>query len=138
MSSVVCTPGQRVLLPRRFFLDNVAGWILELDRGQGIPFEGNYSQWLQAKARRLSSEAKQQSALQASLDAELEWINSKAKGQQKKGKARMRRYDELVSQASHASASKAAQLGWLALSPQVSLKVQWTGGGLGSTAGWLV
>lgn len=84
----------------RFFLDNVAGWILELDRGQGIPFEGNYSQWLQAKARRLDSEAKQQSALQASLDSELEWINSKAKGQQKKGKARMRRYDELVSQVS--------------------------------------
>ena len=89
------------VLACRFFLDNVAGWILELDRGQGIPFEGNYSQWLQAKAKRLVSEAKQQSALQASLDSELEWVNSKAKGQQKKGKARMRRYDELVSQASN-------------------------------------
>ena len=82
---------------RRFFLDNVAGWILELDRGQGIPFEGNYSQWLEARARRMEGERKQQAGLQRVIDDELEFVRSKAKGQQKKGKARMRRYDELVS-----------------------------------------
>ena len=82
---------------RRFFLDNVAGWILELDRGQGIPFEGNYSQWLEARARRMAGERKQQAGLQRAIDDELEFVRSKAKGQQKKGKARMRRYDELVS-----------------------------------------
>ncbi|CAK0752347.1 hypothetical protein CVIRNUC_002139 [Coccomyxa viridis] len=84
----------------RFFLDNVAGWILELDRGQGIPFEGNYSQWLEARARRMAGERKQQAGLQRAIDDELEFVRSKAKGQQKKGKARMRRYDELVSKAS--------------------------------------
>jgi ATPase subunit of ABC transporter with duplicated ATPase domains len=83
---------------RRFFLDNVAGWILELSGGKGIPFEGNYSQWLQAKAKRQDAESKAQSALQRSIDAELDWVASKAKGQQKKGKARMRRYEELCSQ----------------------------------------
>lgn len=81
----------------RFFLDNVAGWILELDRGQGIPFEGNYSEWLESRARRMEGERKQQAGLQRAIDAELEFVRSKAKGQQKKGKARMRRYDELVS-----------------------------------------
>lgn len=75
-----------------------AGWILELDRGRGIPFEGNYSQWLEAKAKRLGAEAKKQSALQKQIEAELEWVRSQAKGQQKKGKSRMRRYDELVQQ----------------------------------------
>ena len=84
----------------RFFLDNVAGWILELDRGQGIPFEGNYSQWLEARARRMAGERKQQAGLQRAIDDELEFVRSKAKGQQKKGKARMRRYDELVSKVS--------------------------------------
>ncbi|GAQ85327.1 hypothetical protein KFL_002290170 [Klebsormidium nitens] len=84
----------------RYFLDNVAGWILELDRGQGIPFEGNYSGYLEAKARRLEQEDKQQSALAKNVELELEWIRKKAKGQQKKGKARMRQYEELVQQAS--------------------------------------
>lgn len=88
----------------RFFLDNVAGWILELDRGQGIPFEGNYSQWLEARATRMQGENKQQAGLQRAIDAELEFVRSKAKGQQKKGKARMRRYDELVSQVIHPAA----------------------------------
>ena len=64
----------------------MAGWILELDRGQGIPFEGNYSAWLDAKATRLAVEGKQQSALQRNMAKELEWIQSNAKGQQKKGK----------------------------------------------------
>jgi sulfate-transporting ATPase len=72
----------------RYFLDNVAGWILELDRGQGIPFEGNYSGYLEAKARRLEQEDKQQSALAKNVEMELEWIRKKAKGQQKKGKVR--------------------------------------------------
>ncbi|CAI5514678.1 unnamed protein product [Closterium sp. Naga37s-1] len=77
----------------------VAGWILELDRGQGIPFEGNYSAWLENKAQRLGTEERQQSALQRVMEREMEWIRQKAKGQQKKGKARMRAYEELVIQA---------------------------------------
>ncbi|KAL3140734.1 hypothetical protein ABBQ32_005289 [Trebouxia sp. C0010 RCD-2024] len=84
----------------RYFLDNVAGWILELDRGQGIPFEGNYSEWLKAKAKRLETEKRQQNSLQRSIASELEWVNTNAKGQQKKGKARLRRYDDLTKQAS--------------------------------------
>ncbi|GLI60196.1 hypothetical protein VaNZ11_002265 [Volvox africanus] len=92
----------------RYFLDNVAGWILELDRGAGIPFEGNYSEWLAAKAKRMTQESKQQAALDKAISEELDWINKKAKGQQKKGAARMRRYDELVSQ--QASYVKQAQL----------------------------
>ena len=91
IASVSALPGCR------FFLDNVAGWILELDRGQGIPFEGNYSEWLESRARRMEGERKQQAGLQRAIDAELDFVRSKAKGQQKKGKARMRRYDELVS-----------------------------------------
>eukprot|EP00475_Leptophrys_vorax_P002174 TRINITY_DN11236_c0_g1_i1.p1 TRINITY_DN11236_c0_g1~~TRINITY_DN11236_c0_g1_i1.p1 ORF type:complete len:512 (+),score=37.40 TRINITY_DN11236_c0_g1_i1:224-1537(+) len=87
----------------RYFLDNVAGWILELDRGQGIPFEGNYSAWLEAKATRLAAEEKAQSALQRTMEREMEWIRQKAKGQQKKGKARMRAYEELVIQSSQYS-----------------------------------
>lgn len=82
----------------RFFLDNVAGWILELDRGKGLPFEGNYSEWLEAKSKRLAAEARQQTSLQKAIDAELEWVRSNRKGQQKKGKSRMRRYDELVAE----------------------------------------
>lgn len=91
----------------RYFLDNVAGWILELDRGQGIPFQGNYSEWLGSKAARLSSEASKQSGLQKAMAQELEWMNKNAKGQQKKGKARMRRYEELTERAeSYVKASK--------------------------------
>mmetsp|Transcript_19916 Transcript_19916/g.43567 ORF Transcript_19916/g.43567 Transcript_19916/m.43567 type:complete len:675 (-) Transcript_19916:182-2206(-) len=90
----------------RYFLDNVAGWILELDRGQGIPFEGNYSQWLADKDQRLSQEKRQQSSLKKQIEAELEWVNKMAKGQQKKGKARLRRYDDLVAaQAEYTNAS---------------------------------
>lgn len=83
----------------RYFLDNVAGWILELDRGSGIPFEGNYSEWLAAKDRRLSTEAKTQAHLQKVIAHELEFISKQAKGQQAKGRARQRRYDELVAAA---------------------------------------
>lgn len=82
----------------RYFLDNVAGWILELDRGQGIPFEGNYSQWLEAKANRLSQEAKQESSHNKAMKAELEWVRQGAKGRQSKSKARLSRFEEMQSQ----------------------------------------
>jgi len=80
----------------RYFLDNVAGWILELDRGQGIPFEGNYSGWLEAKATRLQIEEKQESKRQKSLKEELEWIRSNPKARQAKSKARINNYNERV------------------------------------------
>ena len=82
----------------RYFLDNVAGWILELDRGQGIPFEGNYSQWLEAKAARLSQEAKQESSHNKAMKAELEWVRQGAKGRQAKSKSRLSRFEEMQSQ----------------------------------------
>jgi sulfate-transporting ATPase len=89
-------PGTVVAITHdRYFLDNVAGWILELDRGEGIPFEGNYSSWLDSKAKRLEAEGKKQDALQRTINQELEWVRSNAKGQQKKGKARLRAYEEL-------------------------------------------
>jgi energy-dependent translational throttle protein EttA len=82
----------------RYFLDNVAGWILELDRGQGIPYQGNYSAWLEQKQKRLAQEEKQQSAHEKTLQTELEWVRSNAKGRQAKNKARLARYEELSSQ----------------------------------------
>ncbi len=82
----------------RYFLDNVAGWILELDRGMGIPFEGNYSQWLESKAARLSQEAKQEASHAKAMKAELEWVRQGAKGRQSKSKARLQRFEELQSQ----------------------------------------
>lgn len=78
----------------RYFLDNVAGWILELDRGQGIPFEGNYTSWLEAKAKRLEIEEKQESKKQKSMKEELEWIRSNPKARQAKSKARIKNYEE--------------------------------------------
>jgi energy-dependent translational throttle protein EttA len=81
----------------RYFLDNVAGWILELDRGRGIPFEGNYSAWLDAKDKRLSSEASQEQARQRAIKSELEWVRSNPKGRQAKSKARLARFEELMS-----------------------------------------
>ncbi|HFB66210.1 MAG TPA: energy-dependent translational throttle protein EttA, partial [Aeromonadales bacterium] len=82
----------------RYFLDNVAGWILELDRGHGIPWEGNYSSWLEQKEARITTEAKQQKAHQKAIAAELEWVRSNPKGRQAKAKARMARFSELQSQ----------------------------------------
>lgn len=82
----------------RYFLDNVAGWILELDRGHGIPWEGNYSSWLEQKDARLQQEERQQSAHQRRLKAELEWVRSNAQARRTKSKARLQRYDELASQ----------------------------------------
>ncbi len=79
----------------RYFLDNVAGWILELDRGQGIPWEGNYSSWLEQKDARLAQEERTESARQKSIRQELEWVRSNPKGRQAKSKARMSRFEEL-------------------------------------------
>ena len=81
----------------RYFLDNVAGWILELDRGRGIPFEGNYSDWLTAKSERLEQEARQESSHAKSMKAELEWVRQGAKARQSKSKARLARFAELQS-----------------------------------------
>ncbi|MBC6427899.1 MAG: energy-dependent translational throttle protein EttA [Cellvibrionales bacterium] len=81
----------------RYFLDNVAGWILELDRGRGIPYEGNYSAWLEAKEARLAQEAKAQAAQQRAIREELEWVRSNPKGRQAKNKARLARFAELCS-----------------------------------------
>src|SRR4051812_39307189 len=82
----------------RYFLDNVAGWILELDRGRGIPWEGNYSSWLEQKEQRLEIEEKQESARAKAMKKELEWVRSNPKARQAKSKARMQRFEELESQ----------------------------------------
>ena len=82
----------------RYFLDNVAGWILELDRGQGIPYEGNYSGWLDQKSARLDAESKQESSHAKAMKAELEWVRQGAKGRQAKSKARLQRFEEMQSQ----------------------------------------
>ena len=81
----------------RYFLDNVAGWILELDRGQGIPWQGNYSSWLEQKEKRLEQEQNTEAARVKSMKQELEWVRSNPKGRQAKSKARLRRFDELAS-----------------------------------------
>ena len=81
----------------RYFLDNVAGWILELDRGRGIPFEGNYSGWLEAKADRLERESKQESSHAKAMKAELEWVRKGAKARQSKSKSRLARFEEMQS-----------------------------------------
>lgn len=81
----------------RYFLDNVAGWILELDRGQGIPYEGNYSSWLDQKAKRLAQEEREETSHQKAMREELAWVRSNPKGRQTKSKARMARFDELSS-----------------------------------------
>ena len=82
----------------RYFLDNVAGWILELDRGHGIPWQGNYSTWLEQKERRLALEEKQESARQRAMKEELDWVRSNPKGRQAKSKARLARFEDLANQ----------------------------------------
>ena len=82
----------------RYFLDNVAGWILELDRGHGIPWEGNYSSWLEQKEKRLEHEERSEKARLKSMKAELEWVHANPKGRQSKSKARLKRFEELSSQ----------------------------------------
>jgi len=92
-------PGTVVAITHdRYFLDNVAGWILELDRGHGIPWQGNYSSWLEQKEKRLAVEEKQQENLRKMLERELEWVRANPKARQAKSKARMQRYEELASQ----------------------------------------
>jgi len=91
----------------RYFLDNVAGWILELDRGRGIPFEGNYSSWLEQKQKRLEQEEKEESARQRTLKQELEWVRQSPRARQAKSKARLQAYDELLAQDDRKSLDKA-------------------------------
>jgi ATP-binding cassette ChvD family protein len=88
----------------RYFLDNVAGWILELDRGKGIPFEGNYSSWLEQKSARMEAEDKTDSARKRTLERELEWIRMAPKARQSKGKARLNAYEQLLDEANRAEA----------------------------------
>lgn len=103
-SEVVC------ITHDRYFLENVAEWILELDRGAGIPFEGNYSEWLEAKNNRLEGEKKQQSAAAKAVAAELEWIRSNPKAKGNKSKARLNRYEELLSAAAPKELRNAGQI----------------------------
>ncbi|MCB1731975.1 MAG: energy-dependent translational throttle protein EttA [Halieaceae bacterium] len=92
-------PGTVVAITHdRYFLDNAAGWILELDRGRGIPYEGNYSDWLEAKEQRLAQEKRQEASHEKTIKAELEWVRSNPKGRQAKSKARLQRFEELQSQ----------------------------------------
>ncbi|MBN3564045.1 energy-dependent translational throttle protein EttA [Aliamphritea spongicola] len=91
-------PGTVVAITHdRYFLDNAAGWILELDRGHGIPYEGNYSSWLEQKDNRLKMEAKQEAAHQKAINSELEWVRQGQKGRQAKSKARLRQFEEMSS-----------------------------------------
>ncbi len=82
----------------RYFLDNVAGWILELDRGKGIPYEGNYSSWLEQKQSRLAQEERSEKGRQRTISAELEWVRTNPKGKRTKSKARLARYEELIAE----------------------------------------
>src|SRR5690606_33041544 len=92
-------PGTVVAITHdRYFLDNAAGWILELDRGRGIPYEGNSSTWLEAKEKRLEKEARSEAAQQKALKSELEWVRQNPKGRQAKSKARLARFEEMQSQ----------------------------------------
>ncbi len=102
-------PGTVVAITHdRYFLDNVAGWILELDRGKGIPWEGNYSSWLEQKQARLALEEKQESARQRTLQRELEWIRLSPRARQSKGQARITAYESLAAEAEAASAGRGA------------------------------
>ncbi|MHA7872763.1 MAG: energy-dependent translational throttle protein EttA [Hyphococcus sp.] len=93
-------PGAVVLVTHdRYFLDNVTGWILELDRGKGIPFEGNYSAWLEAKQKRLDQEAREEANRKKSVNREMEWIHASPKARQAKSKARINAYEELLNKA---------------------------------------
>jgi sulfate-transporting ATPase len=90
-------PGTVVIVTHdRYFLDNVTGWILELDRGEGIPYEGNYTKWLEQKSKRLDQEDREENSRQKQLEEELEWVRSSPKARQAKSKARLKAYDELL------------------------------------------
>ncbi|MEL6662175.1 MAG: energy-dependent translational throttle protein EttA [Pseudomonadota bacterium] len=101
-------PGCVILVTHdRYFLDDITGWILELDRGQGIPYQGNYSDWLEQKAKRMAQESRSESNKQRALERELEWVRSGAKARQAKSKARIQRYEEMASQAEKEKVSTA-------------------------------
>ena len=96
-SHLIEYPGNVILVTHdRYFLDNVVGWVLELDRGRGIPFEGNYSKWLEAKAKRMEQEDREEEGRQKAIKEELEWIRQSPKARQTKSKARIKAFDELV------------------------------------------
>ncbi|HEY1125801.1 MAG TPA: energy-dependent translational throttle protein EttA [Sphingobium sp.] len=100
-------PGNVILVTHdRYFLDNVVGWVLELDRGRGIPYEGNYSNWLEAKAKRLELEEREDAGRQKAIKEELEWIRQSPKARQTKSKARIRAFDELVEKQENRAPSK--------------------------------
>ncbi|MEW5855143.1 MAG: energy-dependent translational throttle protein EttA [Myxococcota bacterium] len=104
-------PGTVVAITHdRYFLDNVAGWILELDRGQGIPWEGNYSSWLDQKQKRLANEEKQESARQKTLERELEWVRMAPRARQAKSKARLQAYEELLAKGNEAQKQQTAEI----------------------------
>ena len=94
----------------RYFLDNVAGWILELDRGEGIPYKGNYASWLEQKQARLAQEQKSEGKFQKALAKELEWVRMGAKGRQAKGKARLKAYDEMLEQGGKADTNETLEI----------------------------
>src|SRR5690349_14001963 len=91
----------------RYFLDNIAVWILELDRGEGIPWQGNYSSWLEQKGKRLAAEEKQESARQRDLARELQWVRMSPRARQAKGKARLKRYEELLAESTQEKVTRA-------------------------------
>ncbi|MEM9667831.1 MAG: energy-dependent translational throttle protein EttA [Pseudomonadota bacterium] len=101
-------PGCVILVTHdRYFLDDITGWILELDRGRGIPYEGNYSAWVEQKAKRMEQEAREDKGRQRTLSKELEWVRAGAKARQAKSKARIQRYEEMASQAEREKVSTA-------------------------------
>lgn len=101
-------PGCVILVTHdRYFLDDITGWILELDRGSGIPYQGNYSDWLEKKAKRMAQESRSESNKQRALERELEWVRAGAKARQAKSKARIQRYEEMASQAEKEKVSTA-------------------------------
>ncbi len=105
----------------RYFLDNVAGWILELDRGEGIPWQGNYSSWLEQKARRLAQEEKQEDKRRKQLERELEWVRMGAKGRQAKGKARLNAYEKMANEETREKEQKLEL--WIPNGPRLGDKV---------------
>jgi len=105
----------------RYFLDNVAGWILELDRGEGIPWQGNYSSWLEQKAKRLAQEEKSEDKRRKTLERELEWVRMGAKGRQSKGKARLSAYDKMAGEEAREKEAKLEL--WIPNGPRLGDKV---------------
>ena len=91
----------------RYFLDNVTGWILELDRGRGIPYQGNYSSWLEQKQKRLAQEGREEEARQRTIERERQWVSASQKARQAKSKARIQRYDDLVAKSQEKAATTA-------------------------------